>query len=1023
MEIARAAIDRPIYVWLLALFCVLGGIWGINTVGRLEDPAFVLKEALVLTPYPGASAAEVEREITESLEAAIQAMPQLHRVVSTSTPGLSRITVEIENTYSTHMLPQIWDELRRKVADIQPSLPAGAGPSAVEDDYADVYGMFYAVSAPGLSDAQQHDLSRFLQRELVTVPGVAKVVTAGEPDERIYIEIGQERLTELGMPIEQLLAAIEGESRVAESGSLLIGDRRVRLRSPPAFDSVADVAALRLGIPGSTEQIRLGDIAEVYRGRHETPAQIIHFNGTQVFTLAIAALTTANIVDVGAAVDLRLAELADRIPLGVTLHPLYEQHRVVDAAISDFLINLAMAVAIVIGVLCLFMGWRVGLVVGMSLLLTVLGTIFFMRILGIEMERISLGALIIAMGMLVDNAIVVAEGMLINMQRGLERRDAAAQALRRTQLPLLGATVIGIMAFAGIGLSPDETGEFLFSLFVVIGVSLLLSWVLAISVTPLLGYHMFRVPAMPDSDPYRAPLYWGYRRLLGGALRLRALTLACLVAITGVCLLGFGAVSQSFFPNANAPLFYLHYTLPEGSDIHATEREALEIEAAIREHPEVVSAATFIGAGATRFMLTYAPNAPNTAYAELIVRVQERSQIHELAERLRRDLAGAYPHAEIRTERVVFGPPVPALIEARFSGPDPRVLRQLGEEALARMARHDAVRDLRQDWRQRELVVLPVFDGDRARTVGVDRMALASAMQYSSTGIHAATYRERDRLIPMLMRAPEVERLDPDGFADRRVWSSTTGHFVPVTAVMDGFVAQSEDGRIHRRDRVRTLSVQADPVPGLTAHVARGRILADLEAIELLPGYALAWGGEYEDATEAQISLAWQLPISFLIMLVISILLFGKLRQPLIIWLTVPMAVCGVVIGLLATGQPFTFMAMLGMLSLSGMLMKNAIVLVDEIDAQISEGKLAYSALKDASVSRLRPVSLTAGTTILGMTPLLYDAFFVSMAVTIMAGLAFATVLTLIAVPTLYAVLFRIRAPERSAQGRSERLR
>ncbi|MCC5871761.1 MAG: efflux RND transporter permease subunit [Gammaproteobacteria bacterium] len=1010
MDLARAIIDRPINAWLLAVFCVLGGIWGIHTVGRLEDPAFVLKEALVLTPYPGASAAEVEREITEPLEAAIQALPQLRRVMSTSTPGLSRITVEIQNTYSTRLLPQIWDELRRKVADTQASLPAGAGPSAVEDDYADVYGMFYAVSAPGLSDAEQHDLSRFLQRELVTVPGVAKVVTAGEPDERIYVEIGQERLVELGMPIEQVLAAIDGENRVAESGSLRVGDRRVRLHSPPAFASVAEVAALRLGMPGTTEQIDLDEIAAVYRGRHETPQQIIHFNGEQVFTLAIAALTTANIVDVGAAVDQRLAELAQRIPLGVTLHPIYEQHRVVDAAIGDFLVNLAMAVAIVIGVLCLFMGWRVGFVVGLSLLLTVLGTIFFMRVLGIEMERISLGALIIAMGMLVDNAIVVAEGMLINMQRGLQRREAAAQAVRRAQLPLLGATIIGIMAFAGIGLSPDETGEFLFSLFVVIGVSLLLSWLLAVSVTPLLGYHLFRVPATPEADPYRAPLYRGYRRVLGGTLRMRALTLTALVVITGVCLLGFGAVSQSFFPNANAPLFYLHYTLPEGTDVHATERDALEIEAKVREYPEVLSVATFVGGGATRFMLTYAPNEPNPAYAELIVRVRERGQIHDLAERLRRELTLAFPEAQIRTERVVFGPPVPALIEARFSGPDPRELRRLGEEALARMAANDAVRDLRQDWRQREIVVQPAFDRDQARTVGVDRTALASALQYSTTGVHAATYREQERQIPILLRAPEVERRDPDGFSDRQVWSATTGHFVPVTAVMEGFVTRSEDSRIHRRDRVRTLSVQADPVPGLTAHVARGRILADIEAIELPPGYALTWGGEYEDATEAQISLAWQLPVSFLIMLVISILLFGKLRQPLIIWLTVPMAVCGVVIGLLATGQPFTFMALLGVLSLSGMLMKNAIVLVDEIDAQIAEGKPPYPALKDASVSRLRPVTLTAATTILGMTPLLYDAFFVSMAVTIMAGLAFATVLTLIAVPTLYAVFFRIRA-------------
>lgn len=1010
MNLAGAALDRPINVWLLAAACVIGGIWGILTVGRLEDPAFVLKEALVITAYPGASAVEVEREVTEPLEAAIQELPQLRRVMSTSEPGRSRITVEIQNTYSTRQLPQIWDELRRKVQEAQRALPPGAGPSAVEDDYSDVYGIFYAVATPGLSAAEQHDLSRFLQRELVTVTGVSKVVTAGEPEERLYVEVAQERLTELGLPFDAVLAALDADNRVAPSGTLRLGDRRLRLHTPPAIDAVADLAALRLGLPGSTEQVALGEIATVYRGPHETPQQLIHVNGERVFTVAVAALSSANIVDVGAAVDRHLEVLAERLPAGVSLHPLYEQHRVVDEAIGSFLISLTLAVTIVIAVLCLFMGWRVGVVVGLSLLLTVLGTTFLMRLLDIEMERISLGALIIAMGMLVDNAIVVAEAMLINMQRGLSRREAAVRAVQRSEWPLLGATVIGIMAFAGIGLSPDETGEFLFSLFVVIAVSLLLSWVLAVTVTPLLGFHLFRAEAAPRGELYRAAPYRGYRRLLNAALRRRGRTVTALAVLTGACVLGFGAVSQSFFPNANTPLFYLHVDLPEGSDILATERDALAMVELVRARPEVVSVASFVGGGATRFMLTYAPEEPNPAYAQLIVRVQQREQIAALAERLRQQLTQAHPQARIRSERVVFGPPVPALIEARFSGPEAEQLRRLGGEALERLADHDAVRDLRLDWRQRELLLRPDFDPRRGRLLGIDRLALADTMQFSSSGIEAALYREQDRLIPILIRAPATERLDPEGFADRMIFSPISGAFVPVTSVLSGFTVSAEDGRILRRDRVRTLTVQADPVPGMTAHVARQRILAELEAIELPAGYALTWGGEYEDASEAQLSLAWQLPASLLIMLVISILLFGRLRQPLILWLTVPMAVCGVVLGLLATGQPFTFVAMLGMLSLSGMLMKNGIVLLDEIDAQIASGKVGAMALADASVSRLRPVCLTAATTILGMTPLLYDAFFVSMAVTIMAGLAFATLLTLLAVPTLYALLFRIRS-------------
>jgi multidrug efflux pump subunit AcrB len=1010
VDIARASIDRPVNTWLIIFACLLGGWWGLNGIGRLEDPAFTIKMALVITSYPGATAAEVEEEVSEPLESAIQQLPQLKRLTSRSRPGESIIKVEIKNTFDGNTIPQVWDELRRKVGDAQSSLPPGARRSVVYDDYGDVFGIFYAVTAPGFSDAEIRELSRFLRRELLTVPNVAKVSTAGEPEETIYVEISEERLVSLGLPLEAVLNTIQTENRVQDGGAITVDGRRLRLSARPGFDSVASIEALRIGRPGSTEQISLLDVATVYRGTTDTPDHLIIHNGEAAFTLAVAGLQDANIVEVGKAVSEHLQRLQDNIPLGVDIHPVYEQHVVVDQAINSFLVSLLLSVSIVIGVLCLTMGWRVGVVVGATLLLTVLGTVFFMRMLSIEMERISLGALIIAMGMLVDNAIVIAEGMLIGIQRGQLARDAASDASRRTQMPLLGATVIGIMAFSGIGLSSDITGEFLFSLFAVIAISLMLSWLLAITVTPLMGHYLFDGHQYQQGeDPYNKPVYLRYRTMLVRVLRHRGRTVMVLVAVTLLAVVGFGFLKHAFFPPSNTPMFYLNVLLRQGSDIQETAQRLREMDAVLREHEEVEAVTGFIGQGASRFMLTYEPELPNPSYGQLIVRVSDRDRIDDLVTRLRQRFAEQFPEVEVYPQRLMFGPGGGAKIEARFKGQDPVVLRQLGEQARAVFARSGVVVDVRTDWRQQEMVIVPRFDEERARIAGVGRSDIATSSLFASTGVRAGTYRERDSQIPIIVRPPQQERTNVSRLSDRLMWSSAEQAYVPVSQVVSGFDITTEESLIHRRNRVRALKVQADPVGDLTADQALRRLRPLVEYIPLPPGYVLEWGGEFEGAQEAQASLAQEVPLGFLVMLVISVLLFGSIRQPLVIWLVVPMSICGVSAGLLLTGQPFTFMALLGFLSLSGMLMKNAIVLVDEIDTQAREGKPLAEALLDASVSRLRPVFLAAFTTILGMIPLLWDAFFASMAITIMAGLAFATLLTMVAAPVLYALLFRIR--------------
>lgn len=998
MRIARSSIDRPVSTWLIILICLAGGLWGFLSLGRLEDPAFTIKQAVVETRYPGASAQQVAEEVSEPLESAIQKMGEVDRIGSINRPGVSLIEVLIKSEFDASELPAIWTKLRARVRDAALRLPPGVGSPLVNDSFGDVFGLYYAVTAEGFTDAEKHRLATFLRRELLAVEGVADVNVRGLPEESIFIEPNLALAVNLNVPPQAISAAIANANSVVDAGST----DTVRIAAPAGSDTVAEIAGLSIGVGGET--INLADLAEVSRGRLSDPGLIVRFDGVEAFTIGVAGLATENIVAVGRRVEQRLAELERDIPVGVELHPIYRQHRVVEEASNAFLVNLAMSVGIVTIVLALFMGWRAGVVVGTTLLLTVVGTLLFMMIFSIEMERISLGGLIIAMGMLVDNAIVVAEGMRVAMRRGKSSREAAEEAAAKTQIPLLGATVIGIMAFAGIGLSPDSTGEFLFSLFAVIGISLLLSWVLAVTVTPLLGHYLFERASSAEMTPYDSLPFRAYGALLRGALSIRWLVIAALVALTAASMFGFTQLKQQFFPDSNTPIFFVHYKLPQGTSIHQVAADLAVVEAWLAEREEVESVATFVGQGAARFVLTYSAEKANPSYGHLIVRARTLDRIPALQADLETFGRGSFPEGEFRTRRLVFGPGGGAPIEIRFSGSDPQILRALGQEAIVRMAAaSNQLENLRTDWREQELVISPVYASDRAQTAGIAREDIASTLKFATDGIRAGVYRENERLIPIVVRMPPASGL---GLGDQMVYSASATGAVPIAQAIDGFTHEAQNTLIHRRDRLPTLTVSADIPAGRTAAEIHALIRKAVEEIPLPLGYQMAWGGEFEASGDAQSSLARQLPLSFIIMVLISILLFNALRQPLVIWLLVPIAVNGVVIGLLGAGLPFTFTALLGLLSLSGMLIKNGIVLVEEIDFVRREGVALKEAIVSACTSRLRPVFLAATTTILGMTPLLTDAFFVSMAATIMSGLAFASLLTLVAAPVLYCVLF-----------------
>ncbi|MFG5383819.1 efflux RND transporter permease subunit [Yoonia sp. R2-816] len=1007
MKIARFSIEYPIYTWLFMAFALIGGAVGYLSVGKLEDPTFTLKSALVITPYPGATAAEVATEISEVLEAEIQQMDEIKTVTSRNTQGSSVIEVEVKDQFGGDELPQIWDDLRDRVEDARAALPNGALPSIVNDDFGDVFGILYAVSAPGFSDAEIWDIATFMRRDLLTVEGVANVEIQGLPEEAIFVEPSSQIVSSLGIDPGLIIGAISASTAINPTGFVSNGSANLRIQGPSAEDSVSEISGLTFGFQG--EVLNLLDIAEVSRGRVDDPEHILRHNGQEVFTLGVSGLLSENIVTVGQRVEAELKVLEDLLPVGVTVTPIYEQHRVVDDANGSFLVSLAMSVGVVIGVLALFMGPRAAVVVGVSLLLTVTSTFFFMYLFDVKVERISLGALIIAMGMLVDNGIVIAEGMQQEMRKGRSSREAADTASKKTQIPLLGATIIGIMAFAGIGLSPDATGEFMFSLFAVIAISLLLSWFVAVTVTPLLGHYLFKTGGLVGDDTgYDGPVFRAYGGVVRWALKLRWLVIAGLIGTTVACVMAFAQVKQQFFPPATAPLFYLEYKAAQGTAIGEVSNDLKVIEDWLLGRDDVAAVTATVGQGLTRFILTYNPARRDSSYGQLVIRATSPEAIPALRAELDQFGIEALPWAELQTKRIIYGPPVSSDIEARFSGPDPDVLRQLAAQAT------DILRDAtpllhseHSDWREREIITRPIYAEDRAQAAGIARSDVANAIALATNGIPAGTYRERDRLIDIIVRTPREETARDGQLLDQIVYSNAIGGYLPLSQVIDGFAVVAENPVIERRNRVPTITVQANVIDGLTPPTVFAEIRPLIEAIDLPVGYRLEWGGEFESAGEAQASLGRQMPLAFGTMLLITVLLFGKLRQTAVIWTIVPMAINGVALGLLYANLAFSFTAMLGLLSLSGMLIKNAIVLVEEIDAQKAEGLPQDKAIITASVSRLRPVVLAAGTTILGMLPLLADGFFAAMAVTIMGGLGFASILTLIGVPVLYHTYLR----------------
>ena len=681
------------------------------------------------------------------------------------------------------------------------------------------------------------------------------------------------------------------------------------------------------------------------------------------------------------------------------------------------MVNLVECVAIVIVVLLVFMGLRSGLLIGLILLLTVLGTFIFMQQMQIELQRVSLGALIIALGMLVDNAIVITEGILIGMQRRLSISESASAIVKQTKWPLLGATIIAITAFAPIGLSSDATGEFAGSLFWVLLVSLLLSWVTAITLTPFFASLFFKEElkakvdeARGEPELYRGFIFDWYRGALTAVLRYRFLSYGLMILLLILSVMGFAKVKQVFFPASNTPIFLVDLWQPAGTDIRHSDTEALEVVQYLKALEGVEAVTLTSGRGADRFMLTYQPERFYAAYSQLIVRVEDKSLLAGRMADVSRYINEQHPGLRHKLKRLDVGPSTAAKLEARFSGADPNVLRQLAEQAKAIMAQDSGTRNLRDDWSNRVKVIRPQFNEALARRVGISKQDIDDVLLTHVNGRTVGIYRDGTHLLPIITRAPDSERQSVDALADLQVYSPKLNRYIPISQVVNSFALEWEDPQIMRRDRKRTLTVMADHniLSGDTAASLLKRVRPQIEAITLPTGYSLSWGGELEAQTKAQKALFSSLPMGYLVMFIITVLLFSSMRDALVIWACVPMALIGVTLGLLVVNVPFGFLALLGFLSLSGMLVKNGIVLLDQIKLELQQGLAPYQAVYDSAVSRVRPVSMGAITTILGMLPLVTDDFFASMAVVIMFGLGFGTILTLLFLPLMYCSIYRI---------------
>ncbi len=1050
MNLTRAAIEKKTLTRFVVVLLVVGGIFSFMTMGRLEDPDFTVKTGVIFTLYPGASPKEVELEVTDRIEQAIQEMPQLRYLYSMSRPGLSVIKVDMKQEVLAEELPQVWDEMRKKVRDIVPHMPPGVQKPEIVDDFSFVFGFVLAVTGDGYSYAELEEHVKAIRKELSLVPGVSRVDLWGTQPKVVYLDVSESQLSQLQVTEEDIIATLAQQNMVVSGGNIEVPGRRFRIETTGAFASPEDIGELAIrrsfadigatlvkelspysrelsestaavrqaGSIADTELIRIKDVATVQRGYLEPPVTQMRYQGQPALAIQLANVTGGNILQTGAALDKRLAEIMNELPAGINVEKFTWQSDLVRESINGFVISLVQAVLIVIAVLALAMGWRMGLVIGWALIVTILGTFVFMKVMGIDLQRVSLGALVVALGMMVDNAIVVADNYSVRIAKGMDKMQAAIESASKPSIALLGATIVAAMAFFPVYAAQADAGEYGRSLFIVVGVSLIISWFISITMTPLNCMAILKPPAKIDAntDPYASGFFRIYRGLLEGAIRRRALTIGGMVLLLAIAAVGFvRGVPQQFFPDSTRTQFMIDYWAPMGTPIERVSQDMKKIEDRLVGDSRVKDVGAFIGAGGPRFYLPVDPEFPWPEFGQLIVNTPTFEDVNSLVAELEPLLNEEFPQAMTRVRKYTVGPGDTWPFELRISGPaeaDLDTLRRLGEEGMAILHDSPNAKHIRTDMRNRVQKLVVDYDQSRARWSAVTRGNLAEATRRAYDGTPVGRYREGDSLLPIIVRNNEEERRQAAANLDTlQVKPTLSLKTVPLAQVTNDIRLEWEDPVITRFNRRRQVAVQAAPVTGVTFPELRSEVIDKFEAMDLPPGYDMFWDGEYDSTITAQLSLIPGGVPALVIMTLIIVALFNAVKPSLVMALTVPFALIGVTAILAPTQTPFGFMALLGAMSLIGLMIKNSIVLLDEIEVNKVSGMTPYDSTVAAGLSRVRPVVLGAATTVLGVIPLIQDAFWVSMALTMMSGLAVGTVLTMILVPVFYSTLYRIKSP------------
>ena len=998
---------KPVTILLLVLV-LAGGLLAYVKMGKLEDAPFTIKQALVLTPYPGASPSEVQSQVTDVLEESIQALGELYYLKTENRAGLSKITVYVKKETRADEMQQLWDKLRRKVSDVQSKLPEGAGPSVVNDDFGDVLGVFYGLTGSGHSYRELEDEAKLIKNEILKVKDVAKVEIYGTQTPTIDISVSPSVMARSGITMADIARAFEAQNKVVDAGGIDVGSNRLRIESTGNFYSLDDIRNLTI-VSRTGEHFRLADITRIEES-YQTPASnLMRINGQPAVGIAISTVPTGNVVDMAAAVKESLQQMSGSMPEGFELVTLYDQGYESAVANQGFILNLIISVLTVVAILLFFIGFKNGLLIGSGLVFSIFATLIVMLCTDIALQRMSLAAIIIAMGMLVDNAIVVSDSALVNMQRGMRKRVAIMRACSSTALPLLAATVIAILTFLPIYFSPHITGELLSSLVIVIGVSLMFSWVFALTQTPFFIQEFVRRPRPEElkSALFDGKYYNMFRRSLHWVIKHRYATIACMVLLLVLSAWSFKFIPKVFVPALDKQYFTVDVWLPEGSNIDETGKLAEEMAEYIRTHGEAEMVSTFIGRTPPRYYLSNVAFGPQSNYTQLLVKCHTSEESRRLNAALQDSIRLKFPGPLIKVNKFELSPLTEAVIEARFLGPDPAVLDSLVGQAIEIMRRNPKVADARNEWGNMALMLRPVYDPVKAGELGITKAQMMQSVKSISDGVPVGIYRDNEKKVPVLLKSEGYDITDAASLGNFSVWNGERS--APLSQVTERIETTWEFPQMRTYNRQLSMAAMCGVKPGHTMAEVHGEIRSEIEAMPLPPGYTFFWDSQYKDQGEAMEAIAKYFPLAFLMLIVILVALFGNFRQPIIILCILPLSLIGVAVGMLLTGFDFSFFPVAGWLGLLGMIIKNVIVLIDEINIQRREGVPAYTAVIESTVSRTRPVLMAATTTILGMVPLLFDIAFGGMAATIIFGLTFATLLTLFVTPALYILFYRIK--------------